>query len=118
MILLFAVFHDSGREHDGQDMRHGARGAAYAASLRGVLFPRGDEELELLHYACKWHAHGRLNADPTIGTCWDADRLDLGRVGIAPEADYMSTEIGRKIAACGSVDSFISENGRTGLTNR
>ena len=86
-------------------------------ALRDVLFQLDDEYFKLLDYACKWHAHGRLSAEPTIGTCWDADRLDLGRVGMAPRADYMSTELGRKIAARGSVDGFISENGITGLTS-
>jgi uncharacterized protein len=109
VVRLFAVFHDSRREHDGWDQSHGARGAAYAASLRGVLFQLSDEHFELLDYACKWHTHGRLSDDLTIGSCWDADRLDLGRVGIEPETRYMSTELGRKIAAHGSIQSFIQE---------
>jgi uncharacterized protein len=103
VVRLFAVFHDSRREHDGWDESHGARGAAYAASLRGELFQLSDEQFELLDYACTWHAHGRLSDDSTIGTCWDADRLDLGRVGIKPEPSYMSTELGRKIATNGSI---------------
>jgi uncharacterized protein len=107
VVRLFAVFHDSRREHDGWDESHGARGAAYAFSVRGVLFQLSDEHLELLDYACKWHANGKLSDDPTIGACWDADRLDLGRVGIKPEASYMSTEVGRKIATTGSIQSFI-----------
>jgi uncharacterized protein len=27
----------------------------------------------------------------TVSTCWDADRLDLGRVGIEPHPDYLCT---------------------------
>jgi len=107
VVRLFAVFHDSRREHDGWDESHGARGAAYAASLRGTLFQLRNEQFELLDYACKWHAHGKLSDDPTIGACWDADRLDLQRVGIKPEASYMSTELGRRIATYGSIESFI-----------
>jgi hypothetical protein len=30
------------------------------------------------------HTQERTHPDVTIQTCWDADRLDLGRVGIAP----------------------------------
>jgi uncharacterized protein len=111
VVRLFAVFHDSRREHDDWDDTHGARGAAYAASLRGVLFDLSDEHFKLLHYACTWHTHGRLSNQPTIGTCWDADRLDLGRVGILPEAAYMSTEFGREIAAQGSVESYLQTAG-------
>jgi len=111
VVRLFAVFHDSRREHDGWDDAHGAQGAAYAAKLRGVLFDISDEHFELLHEACTWHTHGRLSAEPTIGTCWDADRLDLGRVGIQPEADYMSTEFGREIAAYDTVPNYLERSG-------
>ena len=101
VVKLFAVFHDSRRTHDGTDDIHGADGAAYAASLRGVLFDVTDEDFALLHYACTWHTHGKLSEDQTIGTCWDADRLDLGRVGIRPAARYMSTAYGRALASGG-----------------
>jgi uncharacterized protein len=99
VVRLFAVFHDSRRENDGVDSEHGKRGAAYAASLRGILFDLSDEHFELLRYACCWHTHGQLSEDPTIGACWDADRLDLGRVGIAPTARFMSTALGRKLSS-------------------
>ena len=35
---------------------------------------------------------GDVSTDATIQTCWDADRLDLGRVGIFPSAKYLSQE--------------------------
>jgi uncharacterized protein len=98
VVRLFAYFHDSRREHDGSDNTHGARGAVYAASLRGTLFQLSDEHFELLRYACEWHTHGELSDEPTIGTCWDADRLDLWRVGTKPHVSYMSTEFGRELA--------------------
>jgi hypothetical protein len=34
---------------------------------------------------------GTLGEDPTMKTCWDADHLDLGRVGIKPVAKYLSS---------------------------
>ena len=42
----------------------------------------------------------------TIGTCWDADRLDLGRVGVIPSVDFMSTHAGKKAACVGVVPQF------------
>ncbi|MBB6018173.1 hypothetical protein HNQ04_003450 [Deinococcus radiopugnans ATCC 19172] len=33
-------------------------------------------------WACKHHASGQTTDEPTLGACWDADRLDLPRVGI------------------------------------
>ncbi len=107
VVRLFALFHDSRREHDGYDTVHGARGAELAGSLRGVLFELSDAHFELLHYACTWHTHGELSEDPTIGACWDADRLDLGRVGITPSPRYMSTRLGRRAAKHGSIEPFL-----------
>lgn len=107
VVRLFAVFHDSRREHDGWGNKHGARGAAYAASLRGILFELSDEHFQLLDYACKCHTDGRLSEEPTVGTCWDADRLDLWRVGMQPKPKYMSTEYGRELAARSSIQPYV-----------
>jgi uncharacterized protein len=32
----------------------------------------------------------------TIQTCWDADRLDLGRVGVTPHPSRLCTEVARR----------------------
>jgi uncharacterized protein len=99
VVRLFAVFHDSRRQDDGADYGHGERGAKYAASLRGTLFDLTDERLELLQKACSWHTRGKLSEDPTIGACWDADRLDLTRIGETPKARFMSTALGRSLCS-------------------
>lgn len=112
VVRLFAVFHDSRREHDGSDDTHGERGSALATQLKGKFFDLPEKHFELLRYACTWHTHGRLSDDPTIGTCWDADRLDLGRVGIQPTAKFMSTQFGKEIATRGSVDPFLPQGGQ------
>lgn len=103
VIRLFALFHDSRRENDGYDEGHGSRGAAYAQSLRSALFHVTDDQFELLHFACTWHTDRDHHEDSTIGTCWDADRLDLGRVGIIPSAKYMNTAFAKEIADYGSI---------------
>lgn len=91
VVELFAFLHDSCRESDGGDPRHGRRSAALARELRGELFELDDAALELLCEACAEHSRGRTRADPTVMTCWDADRLDLGRVGIRPSRRYLCT---------------------------
>ena len=63
------------------------------------LLHLNDAQFELLRYACTHHTDGETTTDPTIACCWDADRLDLGRVGIEPEADYLSTAAAREILA-------------------
>lgn len=107
VVRLFALFHDSRRENESWDPDHGKRGAEYAASLRGSEFQLSDQEFDLLHYACVWHTDGHQHDDPTIGTCWDADRLDLGRVGMIPDPTYMSTEFGAEIASYGVIQPWI-----------
>lgn len=108
VVRLFALFHDSCRENDDYDPGHGVRGAAFAAGLRGRLFDLPDDAFALLQYACTWHTEGKRHDDPTVGTCWDADRLDLDRVGILPDAAYMSTDFGREIAERGTVEPFLA----------
>jgi len=48
--------------------------------------------MEILSIAMAGHSQGQIHDDPTIQTCWDADRLDLGRVGTKPKAKYLSIE--------------------------
>jgi uncharacterized protein len=38
---------------------------------------------------------GLTAAEVTVQTCWDADRLDLGRVGIIPRPDRLCIEEAR-----------------------
>lgn len=99
VVTLFAALHDSCRDNDGRDAYHGRYAARMAASLRGELFEATDEQMELLSYALKRHADGEVTDDPTIGVCWDADRLDLPRCGIKPQARYLSTEAAKEMLA-------------------
>lgn len=95
VVELFAFFHDSRRLNEHVDDGHGARGAALAIRLRGRYFDATDEEMELLQFACVHHSDGITLGNATVLTCWDADRLDLGRVGITPKAKYLGTEAAR-----------------------
>ncbi len=99
VVRLFAVLHDSCRHDDRFESSHGQRAAEYAADLRGALFHIDDTGFAKLCYACKWHTHGQLSEDATIGACWDADRLDLVRIGIRPDPRFLSTQAAREIAA-------------------
>ena len=91
VLELFAVLHDSRRENENHDPEHGHRAAAYAVELRGKWFDLADDEMDLLIEACRFHSDGMTEADPTIQACWDADRLDLGRVGVRPHPLYLCT---------------------------
>ena len=91
VLELFAVLHDSRRENENHDPEHGHRAAEYAIKLRGKWFDLADDELDLLIEACRFHSDGITEAHPTVQGCWDADRLDLGRVGVRPDPLYLCT---------------------------
>ena len=92
VVELFAFLHDSKRLNEYKDPEHGSRAASYAKELNGIYFQLSDEQLEKLCHAVSFHSDGGIHADPTIQTCWDADRLDLGRVGNKPRAEFLSKE--------------------------
>jgi uncharacterized protein len=96
VVQLFAILHDSQRLNEGFDPKHGPRAAAYALELRRLLFDLPDPDFRLLHRACAGHTHERTHPDITIQTCWDADRLDLGRVGITPLPKLLCTEAAKR----------------------
>ena len=97
VVELFALFHDSLRMNEGWDEFHGERGAqqAYKFWKRGA-FPASPSEFELLEWACTEHTTGGNEpGDDTVATCWDADRLDLWRVGIRPNPYKLCTPTAR-----------------------
>ena len=93
---LFALLHDCRRQNEGSDPEHGARAAEFAQELsdRGML-GLDAAQLATLKHALIHHNGGQVSDDPTIGVCWDADRLDLPRVGTMPAIDLMSTQYAR-----------------------
>jgi uncharacterized protein len=92
VAVYFGLLHDVCRVSDGFDIKHGPR----ASSLIGKLAKGGGlmltpDQLHLLRRACATHTHGITSDDPTIGVCWDADRLDLRRFGYSIDVNRMST---------------------------
>ena len=92
VVQLFAVFHDSRRLNENSDPEHGPRGALLAESWRGKYYDLSDEEFDLLFTACSLHTKAKTHMDKTIQTCFDADRLDFGRVGKIPDPKFLCTE--------------------------
>ncbi|MGL6074994.1 MAG: HD domain-containing protein [Fimbriiglobus sp.] len=95
IVRLFALFHDARRVNEVHDPGHGLRGGELARSLRGTLIHLDDDRFELLFEACRLHTDGHTTGDVTLLTCWDADRLDLGRVGILPDPKRLGTKAAR-----------------------
>lgn len=96
VVEAFAFLHDSQRRNDDEDEFHGERAAMFARSLPAPLLGGlNDAEYDLLAQACRGHSGGGTRGDITVLTCWDADRLDLGRVGIRPDPRRLCTEAAR-----------------------
>ena len=99
VVRLFALFHDSKRASDGKDIVHGARGAEFAKEcFEEHRVDITQEQFDKLYHACKFHTTEHRSGDATIDTCYDADRLDLGRVSIVLDPNKMATAFGAKIA--------------------
>ena len=96
VVSLFAVLHDSRRVNECTDPDHGQRGADFAVELRGQLFDLPDDDFNLLYRACVGHTQEWTHPNITIQTCWDSDRLDLGRVGITPHPSRLCTEVAKR----------------------
>ncbi|WP_457618890.1 hypothetical protein, partial [Lutibacter sp.] len=80
VISYFAYLHDCMRENEDQDSDHGLRAALFAKQHRELIYLNKKQFQQLIE-ACEGHTNGKRPDCVTINTCWDADRLDLGRVG-------------------------------------
>jgi len=102
IAFAFGLLHDTRRENDSRDPGHGPRAAVFARELHrdGDLL-LDEAQLELLCLAIELHADGRVSAQPTVGTCWDADRLHLSRLGphFVLDPNLLSTAAGRTLDA-------------------
>lgn len=88
---LFALVHDCRRLDDGHDAEHGLRAAAELRQWQGGLINLPADDFDRLIYACEHHTEGMVSDDPLIGSCWDADRLDLGRLRYDIDVALLST---------------------------
>ncbi|SFG66301.1 hypothetical protein [Neptunomonas qingdaonensis] len=90
VVELFSIFHDSMRLSESIDKCHGYRGAEFAKSLRGKYFELSDRDFDLLYKACKFHTYPIKIDNIVIQSCWDADRLDLGRYGLPLNKNFIA----------------------------
>ena len=108
VVELFAFLHDSQRLNEYSDRLHGARAAEFAVSLNGRFFDLKAVQLDKLCFAMEHHSGGDVHTCATIQSCWDGDRLDLGRVGIQPHKDYLSLEAAKMIASATRMSKGLS----------
>ena len=95
VVKWFALLHDSCRRVDGSDREHGPRAAAFAREHRAEI-DLDDAAFGLLESAIACHTSGcSPTADITVRTCLDADRLDIGRVGLRVNPRLLYTDAAR-----------------------
>lgn len=100
VVAMFALFHDAMRHGEG-DFDHGERAWYLWDDVEGSLVLAGNQayrwnptQSAMLYEALAKHSKGERHTNPTIGVCWDADRLDLHRLGVWPRPEFISTEAG------------------------
>lgn len=95
VVKWFAYLHDYCRKTDGTDPDHGPKAAEYIQEIRNTyLSGLVDYQVEMLQIACKYHTILDHSTEDTIDTCFDADRLDLPRVGVILNPIRMATIFG------------------------
>lgn len=98
VAILFAILHDCKRVGEFDDPDHGKRAAEYAQEL----YDDGELDIDIsqlnqLKFAIRYHNKARITSDPTVAVCWDADRLDLPRVGKVILPEMLSTSVAKEM---------------------
>ena len=107
VILAFAYLHDAERMNNGRDINHGQRASELIDTIRHTqLEALSDEQIAKLKRACELHTIQHRTGDLTIDICFDADRMDLPRVGITPSPQRMATKKGAELVANPQYDEF------------
>lgn len=110
VIMAFAYLHDSQREDNGEDYEHGPKAAKFIDTIRASLLSSlNDEQIEKLKRACELHTIADRTGDITIDICFDADRMDLLRVGITPLPDRMATKKGAELVSNPDYIAFYAQ---------
>ena len=110
VIMAFAYLHDAERDGDGDDYLHGPKASKLVDVIRDTLLRAlTDEQIEKLKQACEQHTIAHRTGDITIDTCFDADRMDLPRVGITPLPDKMATKKGAQLVGIPDYADFYAK---------
>ena len=106
VVQLFSIFHDSQRRNENIDEYHGSRGAQLVLHLKEHI-TLDDNEFQLLTVACGLHTNSLSHEEPTVQVCFDSDRLDLWRIGVEPNPDFLCTPVAKlPTTIAGALDRY------------
>jgi uncharacterized protein len=109
VIQAFAYLHDSERMNNEDDINHGKRASELIDLIRRTeLRGMSNEQIAKLKRACELHTIERKTGDLTIDICFDADRMDLLRVGIMPKPERMATQRGAELISDPDYETFYT----------
>ena len=99
---LFSILHDSKRENDYKDKDHPIRAYNFTRKLISKkLIKLSKKEEKILLFAIKNHSithpQGKMINNLIVKICLDSDRLDLIRVGINPDPQFLFTDYAKEI---------------------
>lgn len=104
LLILFGLLHDSQRLDEYDDHFHGPRASQSLTSLReGGYLTLSDKDFLRLSRACEWHTVGFGSEPPDIflRIVWDADKLDLPRLGVEVLPELLWTDKAKDIVEAG-----------------
>ena len=105
---IFGMVHDSQREDEGMDPEHGPRAALFIERNRSTLFSfLQDDEVRQLQRACELHSNGVTEGSALEMACWDADRLDLWRIGVKPDPRLLCTDYAKRSTTINAAQTFL-----------
>lgn len=93
--VVMGFLHDSARKNDGNDIEHAHDSAILARELLERFYPSLDADR--ICEAIAGHADGKVTSDPLTACLWDADRLELKRIGRTIDLGLLSTETARRL---------------------
>lgn len=108
--ILAGYLHDCARNNDSDGNSHAHESAWLAKKIIETNWSNID--IGKIFNAIYYHADGLNTDDPFIGCIWDADRLNLVRLGIIPKVELLSTEFAKRIHS-----RFIENNRIFSLIN-
>ena len=110
VVTAFAYLHDSERKDNCEDINHGKRASKLIDTIRtSLLIELNDKQIMKLKQACELHTTEQKTGDATIDACFDADRMDLLRVGIKPSPDRMATLHGADLVSNPKYEEYYQE---------